>query len=156
MSLVKFNKRRTPVWKNPFLNDPIFSDLMNSRQWNRLLNAVDEDTDFAPAMNVKDQDKNILVEMAAPGLTKDDFEITLDEGILTVSVRKEENKEEEKEGYLKKEFSYHSFSRSVRLPENIDEEKDAQATYQNGVLKLTLYKKDGMEQSKKSKSIKVN
>lgn len=156
MSLVKSNKRRTPMWRNPFMNDPFFSDLMNTRQWNRLFNGGEEDFDFAPAMNVKEQDKDIMVEMAAPGLAKDDFEITIDDGILTVSAKKEEKKEEEKEGYLRKEFSYNSFSRSVRLPENIDEEKDVQATYKDGVLKMTLHKKEGMEQSKKPKSIKVN
>lgn len=155
MSLVKSNKRRTPMWRNPFMNDPFFSDLMDTRRLNRLFNGGEEEFELTPAMNVKEQDKDILVELAVPGLSKEDFKITLDEGLLTVSAEKEEKKEEEKEGFLRKEFSYNSFSRSVRLPDNVDEEKDVQATYKDGVLKMTLHKKEDMEQ-KKPKSIKVN
>ncbi len=155
MSLVKSNKRRTPMWRNPFMNDPFFSDLMDTRRLNRLFNGGEEEFELTPAMNVKEQDKDILVEMAAPGLAKEDFKITLDDGILTVSAEKEQKKEEENEGFLRREFSYNSFSRSVRLPENVDENKDVQATYKDGVLKMTLHKKEGMEQ-KKPKSIKVN
>ncbi len=155
MSLVKSNKRRTPMWRNPFMNDPFFSDLMDTRRLNRIFNGGEEDFELTPAMNVKEQDKDILVELAVPGLSKEDFKITLDEGLLTVSAEKEEKKEEEKEGFLRKEFSYNSFSRSVRLPDNVDEQKDVQATYKDGVLKMTLHKKEGMEQ-KKPKSIKVN
>lgn len=155
MSLVKSNKRRTPMWRNPFMNDPFFSDLMDTRRLNRLFNGGEEEFELTPAMNVKEQEKDIMVELAVPGLSKEDFKITLDEGLLTVSAEKEEKKEEEKEGFLRKEFSYNSFSRSVRLPENVDEDKDVQATYKDGVLKMRLHKKEGMEQ-KKPKSIKVN
>lgn len=155
MSLVKFNKRRTPMWRDPFMNDPFFSDLMDTRRLNRLFNGGEEEFELTPAMNVKEQEKDIMVELAVPGLSKEDFKITLDEGLLTVSAEKEEKKEEEKEGFLRKEFSYNSFSRSVRLPENVDEDKDVQATYKDGVLQMTLHKKEGMQQ-KKPKSIKVN
>lgn len=155
MSLVKSNKRRTPMWRNPFMNDPFFSDLMDTRRWNRLFHGDEDEFDFSPAMNVKEKGNDLQVEMAAPGLSKDDFKITLDEGILTVSAEKEQKKEEEKEGFLRKEFSYNSFSRSIRLPENVDENKDIEATYKDGVLKMMLHKKEGME-TKKPKSIKVN
>ncbi len=155
MSLVKSNKRRTPMWRNSFMNDPFFSDLMDTRRWNRLFNGDEDEFDFSPAMNVKEMGNDLQVEMAAPGLSKDDFKITLDEGILTVSAEKEHKQEEEKEGFLRKEFSYNSFSRSVRLPENVDENKDIQATYKDGVLKMIIHKKEGTE-TKKPKSIKVN
>ncbi|SDL33148.1 heat shock protein Hsp20 [Salinimicrobium catena] len=155
MSLVKSNKRRTPMWRNPFLNDPFFSDLMDNRRWNRLFNGDEDEFDFSPAMNVKEMGKDIQVEMAAPGLSKDDFKITLDEGVLTVSAEKEQKEEEEREGFLRKEFSYNSFSRSIRLPENVDENKDIQATYKDGVLRMMLHKKEGTE-TKKPKSIRVN
>ena len=155
MSLVKSNNRRTPMWKNPFMNDPFFSDLMDTRRWNRLFNGDENEFDFSPAMNVKEMGKDIQVELAAPGLSKDDFKVTLDEGILTVSAEKEHREEEDKEGFVRKEFSYNSFSRSIRLPENVDESKDIQATYKDGVLKMMLHKKEGTE-TRKSKSIKVN
>lgn len=155
MSLVKSNKRRTPIWRNPLMNDPFFSDLIDTRRWNRLFNSDGDEFDFSPAMNVKEKGKDIEVEMAAPGLQKDDFKITLDEGILTVSAEKEQREEEEKEGLLRKEFSYNSFSRSIRLPENVDENKEIQATYKDGVLRMMLHKKEGAE-TKKPKSIRVN
>lgn len=155
MSLVKANKRRTPMWRNPFMNDPFFSDLMDNRRWNRIFNGGEDEFDFSPAMNVKELGKDIQVEMAAPGLSKDDFKITLDEGILTVSAEKEHKEEEEKEGFLRKEFSYNSFSRSIRLPETVDENKDIQATYKDGVLKMMLHKREGTE-TKKPKSIRVD
>lgn len=158
MSLVKSNKRRnTPMMSNAFLNDPFFSDSFDNRRnlWNRFFNMGENDFNLSPAMNVKDKDREIQVELAAPGLSKEDFEITFDDGLLTVSAEKEEKKEEEKEGYVSKEFSYNSFSRSVRLPENVDEAKDIQATYKDGVLKMMIPKKEG-SQEKKPKSIKVS
>lgn len=156
MSLVKSNKRRNALISSPFRNDPFFSDLMDTRRmWNRLFNGDEDEFELTPAMNVKEHDKDIQVEMAAPGLTKDDFNITIDNGILTVSAEKEQKEEEKKEGYVRKEFSYNSFSRSVSLPENIDENKDIQATYRDGVLKMMIPKKEGIE-SKKPKAIKVS
>lgn len=156
MSLVKSNRRRTPMWGSSLMNDPFFSDLIDLNRWNRLFNGGEEaDFNLTPAMNVKEKDKDIEVEMAAPGLSKEDFKITLDEGILTVSAEKEQKEEEKKEGYMRKEFNYSSFTRSVRLPENVDEDKDVQAKYENGVLKMILHKKEGKE-LKKPKSIKVD
>lgn len=158
MSIVKSNKRRnTPMLSNAFFSDPFFSDGTNLRRnlMNRLFNGGENDLDLSPAMNVKDREKEIQVELAAPGLSKEDFKITLDDGLLTVSAEKEDKKQEEKEGYMCKEFSYNSFSRSVLLPENVDGAKDIQATYKDGVLKMMIPKKEG-SQEKKPKSIKVS
>ncbi|MGB7843921.1 MAG: Hsp20/alpha crystallin family protein [Salinimicrobium sp.] len=158
MSLVKSNsKRQSPAMSNSFVNDPFFSDFMIPR-WgmlNRLIGDQQGDLDLTPAMNVQDSKKDIQIELAAPGLKKDDFHITLDDGILTISAEKENKEEEKKEGYYRKEFSYNSFTRSVRLPESIDEDKDVEAKYNDGVLKLTLHKKNETQQ-KKQKSIKVS
>ena len=157
MTLVKSNKNRSPMAVSSFFNDPFFSDFPDTRQslMNRLFNGGDQESfDFSPAINVKEKGNDIHIEMAAPGLSKEDFNITMDDGILTISAEKEDKKEEEKEGYMKKEFSYNSFSRSMRLPENIDEEKEVNAKYKDGVLKLILHKKPGGE--KKPKSIKVS
>lgn len=157
MSLVKTNKRRNALLSNPFRNDPFFADMMDTRRiWDRFINEDDKGgMEIIPAMNIKENEKNIKVEMAAPGLTKEDFKITLDEGILTVSAEKEEKEEEEKEGFVRKEFSFNSFSRSVSLPENVDEDKEVEATYRDGVLKMTIHKKEN-QAPKKPKSIKVN
>lgn len=113
------------------------------------------DFDISPAMNIKEKDKEFEVELAAPGLRKEDFNITLDDGILTVSAQKEESKDEEKEGFITKEFSYNSFSRSISIPESIDEEKEVTAKYEDGVLKLKLHKKENME-PKKARRINIS
>lgn len=158
MSLVKTNKRRNALMSNPFRNDPFFADMMDTRRiWDRFINneGTQGEMEIIPAMNIKENDSNIKVEMAAPGLTKDDFKITLDEGILTVSAEKEEKEEERKEGFVRREFSYNTFSRSVSLPENVDEDKDVEATYRDGVLKMTIHKREN-QTPKKPKSIKVN
>jgi len=93
--------------------------------------------------------------MAAPGLTKDDFNITIEDGVLTVSAEKEEKSEEKQEGYLCKEFSYNTFSRSMILPEMVDENKEVKAQYKDGILKLMLHKKPEVK-PKLAKTVKVS
>ena len=155
MSLVKAQKRRTPMLSNSFMDDPFFSDFFDRRGWMKNLRKSNGDFDFSPAMNVKEKEKEFQVELAAPGLKKDDFKITLDNGILTVSAEREDKKEEEKEGYMSREFSYNSFTRSVSIPETVDKDKDVSARYEDGVLKLKLQKREGTE-AKKPKTIKVS
>lgn len=157
MSLVKSNnKSRTPM-RSTLLNDPFFSEMMTPRwgMWNRLFSEPEENMDLTPAMNIKEMEKEVQIELAAPGLKKDDFEITLEDGILTISAEKEDKQEEEKKGFYRKEFSYNSFTRSMRIPESVDEDKDVEAKYLDGVLKLRLHKKPEQEQ-KKQKTIKVS
>ncbi|HSP12932.1 MAG TPA: Hsp20/alpha crystallin family protein [Salegentibacter sp.] len=158
MSLVKSNKRRRPMWGTSlFANDPFFSELMDSRKLNNLNRIFNgEDFDFSPAVNIKDQEKNYEIELAAPGLEKNDFKITMEDGILTISAEKEEKSEEKKEGFVKKEFSYNSFTRSMSLPDSIDEDKDVKASYKDGILKMTLQKKEDVQASKKQKTIKIS
>ena len=156
MSLVKSNKRRNALMSNPFRNDPFFADMMDTRKmWNRFMNGDQEELEMVPAMNIKENKNDIRVEMAAPGLSKEDFKITMDDGILTVSAEKEGKEEEQKEGFVRKEFSYNSFSRSVSLPENVDEDKEVEATYKDGVLRMKIHKTEN-QPLKKPKSIKVN
>ncbi|MFD1096289.1 Hsp20/alpha crystallin family protein [Salegentibacter chungangensis] len=162
MSLAKPTKKRRSLLSEPFMNqDPFFSDLFDTRRGiynlNRILNGnFDEEFNFSPAVNIKDQEKNYIVEMAAPGLSKEDFEINIDDGILTVSAKKEEKKEVKKEDFVRKEFSYNSFTRSMSLPDSIDEDKDVKAQYKDGVLSLNLLKKEESVKPKKHKSIKVS
>lgn len=154
MTLVKSQKRRTPMLSNALVNDPFFADFFDRRGlMKNFFN--NDDFDFSPAMNVKEKEKEFEVELAAPGLEKDDFKITLENGLLTVSAEREDKKEEEKEGFVSREFSYNSFRRTVGIPDSVDEEKDITAKYDNGVLKLKLHKKEGTE-AKKPKTIKVS
>lgn len=93
-----------------------------------------------PAVNVRETDKAFEVEVAAPGLTKKDFKITAENGLLTISSERNEEREEKEKDYTRKEFSYSAFSRSFSLPENINED-DIKARYEDGILKLDISKK---------------
>lgn len=94
-----------------------------------------------PAVNIKETDNQFEIEVAAPGLTKEDFRVTLDKNILTVTSEKESKQDEEKENFMRKEFSYNSFSRSFSVPEIVDVEK-INASHKNGVLIIGLPKHD--------------
>ena len=95
-----------------------------------------------PAVNIKESNEGFEVEMAAPGMSKKDFKIELENNLLTISSEKREEAEK-KEGdrYTRKEFSYQSFSRSFSLPEVVDADK-INARYENGVLFLSIPKKE--------------
>ncbi|SRR5690606_19716041 len=95
-----------------------------------------------PSANIREDSKSYTLELAAPGLSRDDFKLELVDGVLTVSAEKEEEKEtkEKKNGYSRREYSYNSFSRSFRLPENANEDKIT-AKYDKGILSVTVAKK---------------
>lgn len=95
-----------------------------------------------PSVNIKDDVNSIKLEMAAPGLTKDDFNIELDNNLLTISSEKKEEKQDGEDGkYSRKEFSYQSFSRTFSIPDSADSEKIS-ANYENGILNITIPKKE--------------
>lgn len=94
-----------------------------------------------PAVNVKETDKAFEVEVAVPGFNKKDFNISVEDGFLTVSAESKHENEEKEDNYTRREFGYSSFSRSFNLPVNTNEE-DIQAKYEEGVLKLTIAKKN--------------
>jgi len=98
-------------------------------------------TSKLPAVNITESDKVFNLELAAPGLEKKDFNLTIDNQQLTISCEKEEQSESKKEQYTRKEFSYQSFSRSFILPDSVDAEK-IKASYKEGVLKVELPKKE--------------
>jgi HSP20 family protein len=94
-----------------------------------------------PSVNITEDTSEFIVEMAAPGLEKKDFKVEVENHTLCVSAEKKEEKKEEEKNYWRREFSYNSFSRSFQLPENSLPDK-IHAEYNNGVLKLTLPKKE--------------
>lgn len=96
-----------------------------------------------PAVNVLESENLYKIELAAPGLKKDDFKINVHESILTISVeQKNETEETKNDGkYTRKEFNYSTFKRSFTLPKTVDSEKIAGA-YNDGVLVLELPKKE--------------
>lgn len=107
-----------------------------------------------PAVNVKEKDKEFEIELAAPGLKKDDFKITVENGILTIKAEREEEKEIKEDNFTRREFSYENFTRSFTLPESVNEEK-VDAQYENGILQLKIAKKQIVVE-KKPKAIAVH
>ncbi|WP_297242342.1 Hsp20/alpha crystallin family protein [uncultured Prevotella sp.] len=113
------------------------------------------DTDFmprvnatAPVINVKESEKDYTVELAAPGLTKDDFTVNVDnDGNLHIKIENKSNKKEEdkKSHYLRREFSYSKYEQTLLLPDDVEKEKIA-ATVNNGVLTVDLPKIEKKEE----------
>lgn len=96
-----------------------------------------------PAVNIKEDKENFFVEVAAPGMNKNDFKIVNENGALTISCERKEEKQEikEDESYSRKEFYYASFSRSFTLPESADADKIT-ANYKEGILSVSIPKKE--------------
>ena len=112
----------------------------------------------APAINVIEKKDEYDVELAAPGMTKDDFKVTLDEddNLVVALEKKTENKEENTETghYLRREFSYTKFHQTLLLPEDVERDRIT-ATVEHGVLKVVLPKKKPEELKKESKVIEI-
>ena len=137
--------RRTQNWLPSIFNDFFDND------WMVKANAT------APAINVFETEKEYKVELAAPGMTKEDFNVHIDEeNNLVISMEKKtENKEEKKEGrYLRREFSYSKFQQTMILPDVVDKEKIS-AQVENGVLNIDLPKFSEQEKEKAKRFIDV-
>jgi HSP20 family protein len=134
----------------PTLGGSLLSDFFDD---DRFFNMPWSGNRGVPAVNIKENEKNFEIEVAAPGYDKKDFNISIDNGILTVSAEKREEKEKEDGSYTRREFGYSSFARSFSLPNNITEET-IDAKYQDGVLKLTIQKQETSVRNKKQISIK--
>ncbi len=95
---------------------------------------------WVPSVNIVESEDKFRIDVAAPGLSKGDFKIELNDDVLTISSEKEFENESEGEIYTRREFGYNPFSRSFGLPESVDGEK-IKASYKNGILSVTLPKK---------------
>ena len=128
----------------------IFNDFFDN-EWMERANAT------APAINVIENDKEYRVELAAPGMTKEDFDVHIDEdNNLVISMeKKDEKKDENKNGrYLRREFSYSKFQQTMILPDDVDKEKIA-ASVNNGVLDIQLPKLSKEEMPKQTRNIEI-
>jgi len=133
MTLVKFNNgQRNAV--SPWFND-VFDSLFNDTVLN------DRFVSKTPAVNIAETENAFEIELAVPGLKKEDFKINLDKNVLSVSAEKKAENVEEGKKYSKREYSYTSFVRSFTLPEVADQAK-IEAEYTDGILKLNVAKKE--------------
>ncbi len=121
---------------------------------NRELNLEKSLFETFPAVNIKELDSSFQIELAVPGKTKNDFQIEIEDGILTISSNVDEKNNSDNCKFTKREFSYESFQRTFTLPETIDKTK-IDAKYSEGVLCVSLPKlKESVVQSKKIIKIK--
>lgn len=129
--------------------------LNNHSNRDMLSNFFSDGADYTvPAVNIKENENGFTIEVAAPGLNKEDFNIKLEKDILTVSSEDENKKDENNESFTRREFTFKSFSRSFSIPETIDQNK-IKASHMNGILILELQKLDEAKM-KKAKTIKVS
>lgn len=137
----------------PLFFDNSFNQLF--KQLDTMLPKVSQGNQFfqaIPAVNVKEDEKGFQIEVAAPGLQKEDFKVSLHENRLSISASKEQNQEVKTEKYTRQEFNYSNFQRSFALPKNIDGDS-IQASYENGILSIVLPKKEEIKPAVKAIAI---
>lgn len=140
MTLVKFN-HQAPRTLNNWVNRFIDEDFLNEGFFGG----------FPPA-NIQDHKDHYTIEVAAPGREKNDFKVQVDRNLLVISQEQKEQKETSDARQVRKEFSLRSFKRSFTLDEKIDVDGIV-AKYENGILKLTLPKKEEVKESSKDITI---
>ena len=107
-----------------------------------------------PKVNIKETDEEFMVEMAAPGMKREDFHIELDNDILVISAEIQNENEDKNKSYTRREFSYETFRRSFHLPNSVEAEK-IKAKYEDGLLKLEIPKKEEAKR-RPPKTIKIS
>jgi HSP20 family protein len=136
MKLARVSDRLFPTF--PSFIDNFFSrDLMD---WNNSNFSSTNST--IPAVNIKENDESFIIEVAAPGMTKENFTVNLDGNRLLISSEKNETKDENDTNFSRREFSYQSFQRSFALPEGSVDGDKIFAKYTDGILFVTLPKRE--------------
>ena len=140
MSLIKKNR-------NSFNTIPaLFDDFVGRELFNWGNTNFSSTQTTIPMVNIKESAESFEVEVAAPGMEKKDFKIQLDNNLLTISSQKQNEEETQHEGYNRREFSYQSFQRSFLLPKDVVDHEGILASYDNGLLRLTVPKKEEAKQ----------
>jgi HSP20 family protein len=145
MTLVKFNKNSNnallPGFNDVFesiFNDTFFNDRMVAR---------------VPAVNISESENSYHVELAAPGLKKEDFKLNLERNQLTISVEQSSDHRDNHKNYSKREYSYSSFVRSFTLPESADDSR-IDASYTDGILRIEIAKREEAKMVRRQIEIK--
>ena len=128
----------------------VFNDFFDN-EWMEKANST------APAINVIESEKDYKIELAAPGMTKDDFNVRIDEdNCLVISMEKKDDKKDEKKGgrYLRREFSYSKFQQTLILPDDVEKEHIS-AKVEHGVLTVDIPKKAPVEAAKLKRNIEI-
>jgi len=133
MTLIKRNGNSFPL----LFDDVLTRELFN---WGNTHSSHARTT--VPAVNITETKEGYEVQVAAPGMDKKDFNITLEGNLLTISSGKEQREEKTEGSYTRREFSYQSFRRSFELPKDVVDEERINARYENGLLLLSIPKKE--------------
>ena len=122
-------------------NDVLFPSFMNEIFKPDWFGGMENYNTNVPAVNIKENEKDFELELAVPGRKKEDFQIEVNENVLTISSETKSEENVDNENFTRREFSYTSFKRAFTLPETIDEEH-IKATYEDGILTFNLPKKE--------------
>jgi HSP20 family protein len=153
MTLVKWTKPANGTARNEFF--PAFAgfpglleDFLGNDTFKR------DHAQYVPAVNIAEAADHFSIELSAPGFTKEDFKIEVENQALTISGSKKSENTEEGKTYTRKEFSFGSFKRAFTLPQTVDTDKIG-AKYENGILKLTISKREEAK-AKPAREIKIS
>lgn len=149
MSVIKRNGNSLAAFPS------LFDDFFSREFFNWGNSNFSSTSTTVPAVNIKESKDEFKVEVAAPGMEKKDFAITLDGNQLTISSAKQLEETKKEESYTRREFSYQSFTRTFQLPKDVVDSEKIMATYENGLLLLTIPKKEEAKQ-KGPKQITIN
>ncbi len=122
-------------------NHLVFPSLMNEIFKPDWFGGMENAVGTAPAVNIKENEKDFELELVVPGRKKSDFNIEIDKDILTISSEVKIEGEAKEENYTRREFAFTSFKRAFTLPKTIDNDK-IEANYENGLLRFVLPKKE--------------
>jgi len=124
----------------PFLPSSMLDHFWGNELMDRANSNYSSTNTSLPAVNIKESDDHFMIEVAAPGMKKEDFSINYDNGRLTISSEKEA--ENVDENYNRREFSYQSFCRSFKVADNVIDNQKIKAKYEDGILCITLPKRE--------------
>jgi len=130
----------------PFLWSSLFDD--------DFFPVVSQTSTSMPAVNIKEDEKKFVLDLAVPGIDKKDLQIEIHEEVITISSENKNESEETHDGFKRREFSYSSFCRSFYLPENVNKDK-IEAGYKDGILTVELPKEEE-EKAKISRQVKIS
>ncbi|NLD62764.1 MAG: Hsp20/alpha crystallin family protein [Bacteroidales bacterium] len=131
-----------PLTLSDFLNEDFFPTFTRS-------------STSLPAVNIREDEKAFYLELAVPGMNKNDLKIEVKDEVLTISAEQKDEKQEEHEGYRRREFSYSSFCRSFYLPENVNGDKIG-ASYKDGILNVEIPKMEEEQKKEKIRTISIS
>jgi HSP20 family protein len=135
-------KNYKPLTLSDFFNEDLFP-------------TFNRNTGSLPAVNIREDEKAFYLELAVPGMDKKDLRIEVKDDVLTISSEHKEERQDDLEGYKRREFSYSSFCRSFYLPEDVNGEKIG-ATYRDGILNVEIPKLEEEKKKEKIRSISIS